>query len=118
VRATHRPPRRVLALLLAAFFLGGVGGASDIDALLFHSHGVEAPRMGPHYEPAGAPNHHADHCLLTLRLHSGNRPAPFHAAGRAEEIPDRLSVPRPAAAPERFDPALHQESRAPPAVLA
>ncbi len=61
---------RATALLLAALFLGGVGGASDVDALLFHGAGAPGA-AATHYEPSGTTNHHADNCLLTFRVASG-----------------------------------------------
>jgi hypothetical protein len=109
---------RSVAVFLAALFLGGVGGAADVDALLFHAGRAVVPLTGPHYEPAGAPNHHADHCLLTLRV-AGGRSAP--SAGRMGRavVPLRtFAGPTLAAAPLGFLPGLHQESRAPPAALA
>ena len=109
---------RSVAVFLAALFLGGVGGAADVDALLFHAGRPVAPLLGPHYEPAGAPNHHADHCLLTLRVANGRgSPALGHLL-RFEESLSYAAAARPAAAPHCFFPGLHQDSRAPPAALA
>jgi len=109
---------RATAVLLAALFLGGVGGAADVDALLFHAGRPVALLPGPHYEPAGGANHHADHCLLTLRV-AGGRGAPSLAHFvRIGALPHAAAAPAPAAAPVRFFPGLHQESRAPPSALA
>jgi hypothetical protein len=110
----QRAGSRLAAFLLAALFVGAVGGAADADALLFHTGHGHAALMGPHYEPGGSPDHHADHCLLTFRIHTGRRPAPRRFPVRFEGIPQHAAARRPAAAPHRFYPGLHQESRAPP----
>jgi hypothetical protein len=110
----RRRARRVAATLLAAFFVGAAGGAADADALLFHRHDTGAALLGPHYEPAGAANHHADHCLLTFRIHSGRRSTCPRYPARLAGVPEYPAARRPAAAPHRFRPGLHQESRAPP----
>ena len=108
---------RLTALVVAALFLGGVGGASDLDALLFH--GAGAPRAAAaHYEPGGTTNHHADNCLLTFRVAGGRGAAPLGFPVRFEAIPLRSVAPRPTAAPRSFLPGLHQDSRAPPVALA
>jgi hypothetical protein len=109
---------RLTGLVLAVLFLGAVGGAADLDALLFHAGRARDPYTGVHYEPAGTANHHADHCLLTFRIHSGRRAAPLRFLVRFEAIPQHATPARPAAAPHRFHPGRHQESRAPPASLA
>jgi hypothetical protein len=111
------PLSRALAILVAALFLGGVGGASDLDALLFHGAGAPGA-AATHYEPAGTANHHADNCLLTLRLASGRGAPPLGFPVRFEGIPQHDAAPRQVAAPQRFLPGLHQDSRAPPASLA
>jgi hypothetical protein len=116
MRQTFRS--RVTAILLAALFLGGVGGASDLDALLFHGSGARAASAAPHVEPAGTWNHHADHCLLTLRTSNGDRAAPLRFPVRFEGITQHAAALRPTAVPPRFDPGLHQDSRAPPVSLA
>jgi hypothetical protein len=108
---------RATALLLAALFLCGVGGASDLDALLFHGAGAQGA-AAPHFEPAGATNHHADNCLLTLRLASSRAAPPLGFAVRFEGIPEHTAASLPMSAPPSFHPGLHQDSRAPPAALA
>ena len=113
----RRRSLRATALLTAALFLGGIGGASDLDALLFHGAGA-AGAPGTHYEPAGSAHHHADNCLLTLRAASGRGAAALDHSLRFDGIPQHEAAPRPVAAPQRFLPGLHQDSRAPPAVLA
>jgi len=105
---------RATALVLAALFLGGVGGASDLDAVLFHGAGTPGAAT-THYEPAGSTSHHADNCLLTLRVASGRGAASLDYFVRFEGIPQRAVPPRPVAAPQSFLPGLHQYSRAPPA---
>lgn len=114
----HRTGLHLTALILAALFLGGVGGAADVDAVLFHGAGAHSAPMGPHYEPAGTTDHHADHCLLGFRISSGRRPASRRCHVRFEGIPQHAAARRPTAAPERFRPGLHQDSRAPPVSLA
>ena len=108
---------RILAVTAAALFLGGVGGASDIDALLFHGPGSPGGAAAAHFESAGS-SHHADHCLLTFRV-AGGRGAPTASVYiRFEGLPQRAAAPRPADAPHAFHPGLHEDSRAPPAALA
>jgi hypothetical protein len=108
---------RATALLVAALFLGGIGGAADLDALLFHRAGAPAAAAA-HFEASGTTNHHADNCLLTLRVAGANGALPLGSLVRFEGIPQHSAPPRPVAAPQRFLPGLHQDSRAPPAVLA
>jgi hypothetical protein len=108
---------RATALLLAALFLGGVGGASDLDAVLFHGAGAPGAAAA-HYEPGGTTSHHADNCLLTFRVASGRGAAPPRAAVRFASLPQHTAAPRPLAAPHGFLPGLHEDSRAPPAPLA
>jgi hypothetical protein len=115
VRRTLRS--RVTALLVAALFLAGVGGASDLDALLFHGAGAPGAAAA-HYEPGGAANHHADNCLLTFRVASGRGAAPLSFPLHCEGIPQHAAAPRQVAAPQSFHPGLDQDSRAPPAPLA
>ena len=112
----RRAAPRLTALLLAALFVGGVGGASDLDALLFHRAGTP-DAAATHYEPAGTSNHHADHCLLTFRIANGSRAAPLRSLVRFQGIARHAAAPRPAA-PPHFFPGLHQDSRAPPVSLA
>ncbi len=108
---------RLSALLLAALFLGGVGGASDLDALLFHQVGAPAAVAATHYEPAGTTTHHADNCLLTLRVASGRGAPPLGFPVRFEAIPLYATAAHPVSAPRSFLPGLHQDARAPPAPL-
>lgn len=117
VPSMKRPAFRATALLVTALFLGGVGGASDLDALLFHGAGAPGA-AAPHFESAGTTNHHADDCLLTLRLASSRGAPPLGSPIRFESIPQHAVAPRPVGAPQRFLPGLHQDSRAPPAALA
>ena len=108
---------RILALLVAALFLGGVGGASDLDALLFHGAGAPGAAAA-HFESGGTTNHHAANCLLTLRVASGRGAPSLGSPVRFEGIPLHAAAARPLAAPQTFLPGLHQDSRAPPAALA
>ena len=115
----RRGPRsRLTAFLLAALFLGGVGGASDLDAFLFHGAGAPGAAAAAHYEPCGTTSHHADNCLLTLRVASGRGAPSLGSPVRFEGIPLHAAAARPLAAPQTFLPGLHQDSRAPPAALA
>jgi len=111
----RHPTSRLFAGLVAALLLGGAGGAADLDALLFHGAARTAPASA-HFEAARTA-HHADQCLLALRLATGAGAAPFALPARAEGMAARPAARRPVAAPERFDPGLHQDSRAPPLVL-
>ena len=108
---------RILAVLVALLFLGGVGGASDVDALLFHGAGAPGAAAA-HFESSGTTNHHADNCLLTFRVASGRGSLPLGSPVRFEGIPQHTAAPRPVATPRSFHPGLHQDSRAPPASLA
>jgi len=105
---------RLLAVLVAALFLGGAGGAADVDALLFHGAGGRAVPAAAHVEAGGAAAHHADQCLLALRLASGRLSTALAFPVRVEGLPLRGAAASPAAAPVRFFPGLHQQSRAPP----
>jgi len=109
---------RLFAVLVAALLLGGAGGEADLDALLFHGGASGPATTRPHFEAAGTGSHHADQCLLALRLASGTRATPSLLPGRAEALPARGAARRPVTAPDRFYPGLHQDSRAPPSVLA
>ncbi len=117
-----RAPRRgmgsrLAALVLAILFLGGVGGVADVDALIYHAAAAHAVPNTAHYEPAGASNHHTDHCLLALRIGSGRRQLLLRLPVRFEGIPRRAATQWPAPIPRTFYPGLHQESRAPPLPL-
>jgi len=106
-----------MALFLAALFLGGVGGASDLDAFLFHPVGAAAQVAAnvPHVETAGNPNCHTEHCVLALRLANGRIAHTLAVPVRFAGIPLVAVASRPDAAPPRFLPGLHLQSRAPPA---
>ena len=104
---------RAAGVLLAVVFLASVGGASDLDALLFHSGAGAGAVTGSHFERPGA-SHHADHCLLALRIGAGRRPVFRAIAIRLQAAVLESDAPRPAPAPHRFYPGLHQDLRAPP----
>ncbi|MGA2381935.1 MAG: hypothetical protein ABSG61_00740 [Gemmatimonadales bacterium] len=101
--------------MLAALFLGGVGGASDLDALLFHSPGTSVAAGLPHVETTGNPNCHTERCLLALRLANGRAAQALAVPVRIESMPLIAAALRTDAAPHRFFPGLHLKSRAPPA---
>ena len=109
---------RATALLLAASFLGGVGGASDLDAVLFHSPGTALAAGVPHIETAGNPNCHTERCVLALRLANGRVAPALAVPVRVEGMPLVAVASRPDAAPHRFFPGLHLQSRAPPVSIA
>ncbi|HVO34120.1 MAG TPA: hypothetical protein VMT21_01065 [Gemmatimonadales bacterium] len=109
---------RATALILAALFLGGAGGASDLDAFLFHPAGNSVAAGVPHIETAGNPNCHTERCVLALRLANGRVAHALAVPVRVEGMP-LIAVPaRPAAEPLRFFPGRHRQSRAPPGFLA
>ena len=111
----HGIKSRLTALLLAALFLGGVGGASDLDAFLFHQVGAVVATGVVHVEAAGYAGCHADRCLLALRLASGRNAHTLAVPVRFAGIPLVAVAARPDGAPPRFLPGLHLQSRAPPA---
>ncbi len=109
---------RAAALVVAAVFLGGVAGVSDLDALLFHRTGAPVAAGVAHLETANSGGCHADRCVLALRLTSG-RQAPMPSLPvRFEAMPQHDAVSPPPAAPCRSDGVFTQLSRAPPAPLA
>ena len=114
----HNFRSRATALLLAALFLGGVGGASDLDAFLFHAAGTSVAAGVPHIETAGNPNCHTERCVLALRLANGRVAPDLRVPLRFEGIPLIATTARPAAEPFRFFPGRHRQSRAPPVFLA
>jgi hypothetical protein len=109
---TPRMRSRVVALFLAALFTGGVGGTSDLDALLFHR-AAGAVGRAPHVEAASGC--HAERCLLVFRLASGRVAPSLDLVVRFEGMPQHDAGARPAASPPRPDGAFPQQSRAPPA---
>ncbi len=109
---------RIMAALVALLFFGGETGASGLDALLYHRAGAPGAAARTHYEPRGGTDHHADQCLLALRLANGRASASLGVAIRFENIPSRAVAARPPAVPHRFYTGLHEQSRAPPAPLA
>jgi hypothetical protein len=109
---------RATALLLAALFVGGVGGASDLDAFLFHRAGAAVTTGTTHVETAGNPNCHTERCALALRLANGRVAADLRVPIRFEGMPLVATLVRPAAEPQRFFPGRHRPPRAPPVFLA
>jgi hypothetical protein len=114
----HRLRSRATTALLAALFLGGAGGASDLDAFLFHRAGATVASGTAHVETAGNPNCHTEQCVLALRLANGRVAADLRVPVRFEGIPLIATTARPAAEPHRFFPGRHRQSRAPPVFLA
>lgn len=111
----HGLRSRATALILAALFVGGVGGASDLDAVLFHRVGSVVATTAAHIETAGNPNCHTERCALALRLANGRVAHTLAVPVRFAGIPLLAVAARPDAAPHRFFPGLHLQSRAPPA---
>ncbi len=113
----HRTAFRATAGLLAALFLGGAGGASDVDALLFHRGASVVAAGVSHVESAGESACHTDRCVLALRLANGRVARTLSVPVRFEAIPVLGAASRPDVAPSRFLPGLHLQSRAPPTPL-
>ena len=111
-------PTRIVSALVALLFFTGETGASGLDALLYHRTGAPGTAARTHYEPGGGTHHHADQCLLALRLASGRGSSSLGVAIRFESIPSRAVGVRPPAALHRSFAGLHEQSRAPPAVPA
>ena len=111
------PSTRILAVLVAALFFAGEAGTSGLDAVLYHGAGGTASAAVPHVE-RGTTYHHADRCLLALRLANGRQSPSLGLAIRFEGVPSRGMTRRPPAAPHRSFTGLHEQSRAPPAPLA
>lgn len=114
----HGLRSRATALFLAALFLGGAGGASDLDAFLFHRAGASVATGVAHVETFANPNCHSERCVLALRLANGRVAPELRVPVRFESIPLLAIAARPATAPHRFFPGRHRQSRAPPAFLA
>ena len=108
---------RSVAVLLAALFLGGVGGASDLDAVLFHQAGSVVAGAA-HVETAASAACHAERCVLALRLANGRVAHTLAVPVRFEGIPQHDAGARPASAPRRTSANPQQQPRAPPASIA
>jgi hypothetical protein len=113
----HGFKSRTTALLLAVLFVGGAGGVSDLDAFLFHGVGAGTAANATHIETAGNPNCHTEHCALALRLANGRVARTLAVSTRFAGTPAVPSPLPPDAAPHRFFPGFHLQSRAPPASL-
>jgi hypothetical protein len=111
----HNLRSQATALLLAVLFLGGAGGATDLDAFLFHRVGAVVATDAVHIETAGNPNCHTERCVLALRLANGRVAHTLAVPVRFTGIPLLAVAARPDAAPHGFFPGLHLRSRAPPA---
>jgi hypothetical protein len=114
----HSLGYRATAILLATLFIGGVGGASDLDAFLFHRVGASAATNVPHVETTANTSCHAERCLLALRIVNGRVAPLLRVPIRFGGIPLLAVAEQPAAAPHGFFPGRHRQSRAPPALLA
>jgi len=109
---------RTVAALLAALFFGGAGGASDMDAFLFHRNGAAVSAGVAHVETAGNPGCHAERCVLALRLANGRAAHALAVPIRFEGIPQHDAGTRPVSAPRRTAANPQQQPRAPPASIA
>ena len=106
---------RFLAALVALLFFAGEAGTSGLDALLFHGRGSAPDPVVTHIDSGSGAGHHADQCLLALRLASGSVSPSLGVGIRFEGIPSRELAARLPAEPHRYYTGLHQQSRAPPA---
>ncbi len=113
-----RPLSRAAAALLAALFLGGVGGASDLDAVLFHRGGAAVSAGVAHVENAAGTTCHSERCVLALRLASARVAPRLDLPIRFESIPLHDAGARPDSAPRRAPEHHPQQPRAPPAPVA
>ena len=111
------PLSRALVALLAALFLGGAGGASDLDAVLFHRAGAVVAAGAAHVETAGNPGCHAERCVLALRLANGRVAQALGVPVRFEAIPLHDAGAQPISAPRRPPANPQQQPRAPPASI-
>ena len=109
---------RSVAALLAALFFGGAGGASDLDAVLFHRGGAPIAAGASHVEAAAAANCHAERCVLALRLANGRVAHGLAVPVRFEGIPQHDAGAKPASAQRRASANPQQQPRAPPASIA
>ncbi len=108
---------RAVAVLLALGFLGGMGGTSDLDALLFHR-GARGPADATHVEAANASGCHADNCMLALRLASSRVAPRLGLLIPFNAIPLYDAAATPASAPRAASTNRQQRPRAPPAPIA
>ncbi len=112
------PAFRALSLALALLFVGGLGGTSDLDALLYHRTASAVAAAGTHVESAGGQGCHAERCLLALRLASSRVAPTFGLPIRFEGIPQH-GAGTPQTTSPRLAGAHHQtQSRAPPSSAA
>ena len=109
---------RVAALALAALFLGGVGGASDLDAFLFHRGGAAVTAGIAHVENASGSACHSERCVLALRLANATATPRLDLQIRFEAIPQHDAGARPESAPRRAPEHRQQQPRAPPVAVA
>jgi len=111
-------PRRLLALLLLAVFLGAGTTVPGPDALLYHWHANGAEPARPHIEAAGGCASHLESCTL------GRAAAGASATVAADPgillhpgTVDRAG-PRPARTPRSALRGTLPQPRAPPAAVA
>jgi len=109
---------RLTAALLAAIFIGSVGGASDLDAILFHRGGATVAAGVSHVEQAANGACHAERCVLALRLASGRAQPRLDLHIRFEGIPQHDAGARPVSAPPAAVIDHQAQPRAPPASVA
>jgi hypothetical protein len=110
-----RIPRRLGALFLLVFFVGGGPGLPDLDALLFHSH-VEVVRANvAHVDLPGGCGAHTERCALGAVL-SGPQLAGFGVVKvHGDLVASRTAGFQPTLALHSADRSFLHPSRAPPA---
>jgi hypothetical protein len=109
-----RLPRRFVAFLLLAAFVGGGFGLADLDALLYHSAGRSAPAEVPHFDLPGGCGAHAEHCVLAVASSLRQLGARLVTAVRVTQAASTRPLVVPAVAPRSADRSFHHPSRAPP----
>jgi hypothetical protein len=104
---------RLIALLLAALFVGSGFALPDLDAVLYHSHRA-VPVDVAHVDLPGGCGAHAERCALTLMAPLPQL-APATSAVRSIGLPAERNPIVPVPAPVSTYSQLLPPSRAPPA---
>src|SRR5262245_55819054 len=106
---------QVLATVLA--ILGNGAAVGGLDALLYHTSGLEAQPVQIHFERLGGSGEHDDRCLLTS---SATEPHSRLVVAVSERFAPAVIEPVPLAppiVPPQQHPLLDHPSRAPPTLL-
>jgi hypothetical protein len=114
----NSPRSRVVASFLAALFIGGAGGASDLDAFLFHRAGASVGAGISHIETAANAACHGERCVLALRIANGRVASVLRVPVRFEGIPQYDAGTPPEAPPRSLAATVQPQPRAPPASIA